>query len=287
MVFSHLLRSRNAYVVNGAPEDRVVTAAYPSTTGTSIALDQGTETRPLDEKAIANDDAKPITVEGIELPGQRVVDGVNLIRNGHGLRSITYFGIGIRIYVAAMYSEKPILSAEQAMGTVLHQNHGKCSNTIDASLATAPDYISNSGGFEGNGPLQLDFTFLRYVRKSQVVSAWTQQLDHSVTHRDYDGYQADRDRFIQFASEGPIENHGIQSIQIVGEETRIIDQGKLKGIIRGRDFQRSFLSMWFGSKAVSEDLKSNLLWGEEHHPAEIRQVQTELQEESQQVLVEA
>ena len=273
MVFSHLLRSRNAYVVNGAPEDRVVTAAYPSTTGTSIALDQGTETRPLDAKAIANDDAKPITVEGIELPGQRVVDGVNLIRNGHGLRSITYFGIGIRIYVAAMYSEKPILSAEQAMGTALHQNHGKCSNTIDASLATAPHYISNSGGFEGNGPLQLDFTFLRYVNQSQVRSAWTQQLNYSVTHTDYERYEADRDHFIQLASEGPIENQGTQSVQMVGEETRIIDQGELRGIIYGKDFQRSFLSMWFGSKAVSEDLKSSLLGGDKRYSAGIQQVE--------------
>lgn len=191
----------------------------------------------------------PITVEGVELPDHRVIDGMQLKRNGHGLRSLTYFGIGIRIYVASMYSSKPILTAQQAM----HHDD--------------PD----------NGPIQLDFTFLRYVRQSQVVSAWTQQLDHSISYKDYEGYDADRQRFIDLASSGPIENQGRQSVQLVGEETRIIDQGKLKGVIPGKNFQRSFLSMWFGNMAVAEDLKLDLLRGDEHlkqHEAELAQQQT-------------
>jgi len=229
--------TRKAQVV---PEQRVVTASYPTTRPKAIPLNRGIE------KTIANTIENAITVEGIELPEKRVVDGIHLTRNGHGLRSITYFGIGIRIYVAAMYSEKPISSAEQALGTIPRRDS-------ESRNISSPD---------GNGALQLDFTFLRYVNQSQVRSAWAQQLDYSVTHTDYERYQEDRDRFIQLASEGPIENHGTQSIQMVGEETRIIDQGKLRGIIYGKDFQQSFLSMWFGSKAVSEDLKSSLLGGD-------------------------
>ena len=197
--------------------------------------------------------AEAITVEGVQVPGHRMVDGIPLLRNGHGLRSLTYFGIGIRIYVASMYTTKPLLSADQALG-------------------------------DETGPVQIDFTFLRYVRQGQVVSAWTQQLDHSVTLKEYEGYEEDRKKFIELASGGPIENQGTQTVVMVGHETRIIDQGKLKGVIHGKKFQKAFLSMWFGSMAVAEDLKASLLRGDEHQREQVGQ---KVQNELQQTLVKA
>lgn len=280
MVFSTLVHVWNSLPVVGAAEESVAKAAMPPL-------------HPNQNKELLSAVAKTehTIVEGVELPGHVEVDGVPLIRNGHGLRSITYFGIGIKIYVASMFSAKPILSADQAMGNTYEQRNdeGNIHRVIDASLTTdasASDHSSQDNN-SNNGPIQLDFTFLRYVRQSQVVSAWTQQLDHSVTYRDYEGYEADKDRFIQLASRKPIENHGTQSVQLVGDETRIIDQGTLTGVIPGRNFQRSFLSMWFGSMAVSEDLKNNLLRGDEHHPSKIQQVREDLEQELQQVLVEA
>ena len=241
MVLSSLLYTLNVGSADASAEE---CAASSAKTTTPIHLQQ--DEQPLFE-------AEAITVEGVQVPGHQVVDGVPLLRNGHGLRSLTYFGIGIRIYVASMYTTKPILTAEQAME---HES----------------------------GPIQLDFTFLRYVRQGQVVSAWTQQLDHSVTYKDYEGYDADRNRFIELASGGPIENQGTQTIQMVGDETRIIDQGKLTGIIKGRNFQKSFLSIWFGSMAVAEDLKANLSRGDEHLREQVGQ---KVQHELQQALVKA
>lgn len=279
MVLSQLLHSWNSVVVDGAAEDFATQCATTSKTTTTPSIQEPTSV--ASKKADYTKTTNPIAVEGVELPGHRVVDGTHLIRNGHGMRSITYFGIGIRIYVAAMYSAEPILSADQAMGTTASEGSRDTSRiTMDASRSSAPNT-------DDTGPLQLDFTFLRYVRQSQVVSAWTQQINHSVTYRDYEGYQADKDRFISLASVGPIENHGTQSVQMVGDETRIIDQGKLTGVIHGRNFQRSFLSMWFGSMAVSEDLKSNLLKGDEHHPSDIQHVREKLQQPLKQVLIEA
>jgi len=284
MVFSTLHHVWNSVSFVGAAEESVAKAAMPPL-------------HPNHNKELLSAVAKTerTIVEGVALPGHVEVDGVPLIRNGHGLRSITYFGIGIRIYLASMYSAKPILSADQAMGNTHEQRNDEDNihSVIDASLTTTtpdaigPDNSSQDINNNNNGPIQLDFTFLRYVRQSQVVSAWTQQLDHSVTYRDYEGYETDKDRFIQLASGGPIENHGTQSVQLVGDETRIIDQGTLTGVIPGRNFQRSFLSMWFGSMAVSEDLKNNLLRGDEHHPSKIQQVREDLEQELQQVLVEA
>jgi hypothetical protein len=51
----------------------------------------------------------------------------------------------------------------------------------------------------------------------------------------------------------------VEQVQLVGTNTIVIDQGVTKGTIPGRDFQKAFLSLWFGSKAVSPDLKTALL----------------------------
>jgi len=260
MVFTHLLHAWNTDVVVATP--KVSTASCPTT------VIEDSETVPVSKTEKAN--TSPVSIEDVEFPGYRVVDGQTLIRNGHGLRSLTYFGIGIRVYVGAMYSVKPILSAEQVLGR-------SSSTSVDSDLTSAPD----------NGTLQFDFAFLRYVRQSQVVLAWSRQIDHSVTHRDYDGYEADRDRFIELVSGGPIEKFGTQSFQLVGDETRIIDQGKITGSIHGPNFQLSFLSMWFGSMAVSEDLKANLLRGDEHDHVDIEKIREKLKQKADQALVGA
>ncbi|OEU15833.1 hypothetical protein FRACYDRAFT_261862 [Fragilariopsis cylindrus CCMP1102] len=212
--------------------------------------------------------SKIISVEGVDLPGMRILDGVSLYRNGHGMRFIPFFGLSIKIYVASLYSSIPILTVEQIMGK---ENENE---KVDGNGDGNGEYNNNNNNVDNNhhyhhhhhhhGPIQLDFTFLRYVGKSRVVSAWKQQLDHSVTYTDYDEYETEKAKFIQLLSSQPIENLGTQSVQLIDGETRIIDQGKLMGIIRGKKFQRSFLSMWFGPMAVSDELKLNFLRGDAH-----------------------
>jgi hypothetical protein len=204
-------------------------------------------TATTDECTVETQHPPDIVVEGVALPTSRVLqdDGTPLYRNGHGIRSIPFFGMNIKVYVAHLYSRKPITSEEQALAMIRnHPNH--TASTLHSS--------------HRHNPLHFDFTFLRHVGQSRVVSAWTQQLEHSVTHR-YDGYEQDRDTFIRLFSTRPIQLGGTQTVQLVGDETRIIDQGHYKGTIRGHDFQKSFLSMWFGEKAVAQDLKQNLLQG--------------------------
>jgi hypothetical protein len=158
----------------------------------------------------------------------RLVDGVTLQRNGQGVRLISFLGMNIKIYVAGFYSPSPLISAEQVL---------ECRDC----------------------PMQLDFTFLRDVSQSKMTYAWKSQLEYSVTYSNYDGYERDRDAFI--AMFGPIPNGGTESVQLVGEDTLVVDQGVYKGRITGRNFQMAFLSMWFGDKAVSDDLKAGLLSG--------------------------
>ena len=174
--------------------------------------------------------------EDVPLPDTRHVNGVELRRNGHGIRSITFFGMDIQVYVAGFYTETPLLSEED-----VHACHNNDGDTL----------------------MQLDFTFLRGVSKGRVISAWQKQLDHSVSFQ-YEGYEADRDLFVEKLS-SPISYLGTQTVQLIGDNTVIVDQGVEKGIIPGKNFQIAFLSMWFGENAVAEDLKSDLLSGAMYH----------------------
>lgn len=168
------------------------------------------------------------SIEGINLPDIQHVNGIELKRNGHGVRSINFLGMDMKVYVAGFYSKVPFSSPEEVMASQ-------------------------------DDPMQLDFTFLRSVGRGRVISAWTQQMEYSVSYK-YDGYERDRDDFIEkFAS--PISNGGTQTVKMIGDDTVIVDQGVDKGTIHGRDFQKAFLSMWFGERAVAEDLKSGLLHG--------------------------
>ena len=73
----------------------------------------------------------------------------------------------------------------------------------------------------------------------------------------YPGYTRDRDAFI--AMFGPLQKLGVEKVQLLGTNTVIFDQGTQKGIIPGRDFQKAFLSLWFGANPVATDLRDALL----------------------------
>lgn len=158
------------------------------------------------------------------LPHTKHVNGTELTRNGAGIRSLTFFGVNMNVYTAGFYTLAPLRNWEAVQ--------------------------------ECNAPKHMEFTFLRSVGQKQVSQAWQRQLEVSVTHL-YDGYEQDRDVFIRMF--GPITSGGTLQIQLLGEDTAIVDQGIHKGIVRGRNFQRSFLSMFFGEKAIQASLKAGLL----------------------------
>jgi len=254
---------------NVAEECSGTTTAATTKSSSSLSLSSTSSSCPDHQSQ-----SSVISVEGVELPGKKTLnDGnemISLYRNGHGIRFISFFGMNIRIYVASFYSAIPILTVEQIMGKEKEDDTG-----LRADIGDNDDDDDDDDDYNitNHGPLQFDFTFLRYVGKSRVVSAWTQQIDHSVSCRDYEGYEADRQKFIELLSSQPIENLGTQSVLLIDNETHLIDQGKLMGIIKGKNFQRSFLSMWFGSMAVSEELKLNLLGGDAH-PSQAQQTTT-------------
>jgi len=163
--------------------------------------------------------------ELLDFPETKHVNGTQLYYNGGGIRSFALpFGMSIKVYNAGLWTMSPLRTWEDVQ---------KC-----------------------NGPKHMEFTFLRSVGQSQVTQAWQRQCDASVSHV-YDGYEKDRDAFIRMF--GPVSSGGSVQIQLSGEDTVVVDQGIHRGIIRGRNFQRAFLSLWFGEKAVQASLKAGLL----------------------------
>lgn len=168
--------------------------------------------------------ARSLEIEGVSVPPSLPVAGQALPLNGAGLRTFSLVLVPIKIYVAAFYSPSPLRS--------------------EAAVQSTP------------GPLGFTFTFLRNVGQSDVAKAWQSQFQASNTHT-YPGLQKDVATFVSMF--GPLSSGGVQMVQLNGTDTLVFDQGKLKGTIPGRDFQLTFLSLWFGQNAVSPDLKSALL----------------------------
>ena len=57
----------------------------------------------------------------------------------------------------------------------------------------------------------------------------------------------------------PLDKGGVKRVVIEGDELRAYEGAKLKGSVDGRSFQKSFLSLWFGSKPVMPSLEKALL----------------------------
>jgi len=168
--------------------------------------------------------AFPLEIQGVNVPQTVSVDGETLSLNGAGLRTVSLAFIPIKVYVAAFHAPAPLKTP--------------------AAVMASP------------GPLQFNFTFLRAVNQSQVTQAWQDQMQTSVTYN-YPGLDKDRAAFIGMF--GPLAQGGVEMVQLVGTETRVFDSGKPKGSIQGRDFQKAFLSVWFGSNPAQPDLKTALL----------------------------
>ena len=168
--------------------------------------------------------SRAVQIQGVAVSPKVDVGRDTLQLNGAGLRTFSLVMVPIKIYVAAFYAPEPLRSA--------------------SAVTASP------------GPFQFDFTFLRDVGQSDVTRAWSSQFAQSVSYT-YPGYDRDRDAFIGMF--GPLKNGGVERVQFVGTNTLVYDSGTLKGTIAGRDFQKSFLSLWFGSKPVAPDLKAALL----------------------------
>ena len=163
-------------------------------------------------------------IEGVEIPESVKVEGKTLHLNGAGMRTISPLGVPVNLYVASFYTPEPIRNEKAALAA--------------------------------EAPLQFNFTFLQGVNKTLISQAWRAQFSHSVTET-YPGYEHDKDTFLQLL--GNLDKNGRDTVEFVGDETRVLDSGRLMGVVHGRNFQKAYLSLLFGPKPASRRLKPELL----------------------------
>jgi len=204
----------------------------------------------------APDDANNNNTAGTNTMPEQEPEEPTLLRfNGAGVRSVNFFYMDIKVYVAGFYTNAahpPLTNADAVFAAA-------------AAVATVqppapPSQHHQQQHSHNHYPMLFDFTFLRNVNQNKVTEAWQTQLGHSVEHNytQYDGYEQDRDAFVQCF--GPIQTGGTESVLLLRDgRTIVVDQGVPKGVIANPQFQQAFLSVWFGNKAVAPDLKLGLL----------------------------
>lgn len=164
------------------------------------------------------------TIEGVVIPNEFKCDQKDVKLSGAGLRTATFFKI--KIYVLALFADERIKTG------------------VESELSQRP--------------ICFVMTYLRDFDESDVDRAWDYQFKESAEYQ-YPDLKKHIHELKSFY--GAIKNERRQTIELVNDSTKFYENDKLKGEIKSKDFQRSFLSMWFGKNPPTEDLKKSLLSG--------------------------
>lgn len=162
--------------------------------------------------------------EGVNLADTLKCGAEELPLQGQGLRTATIFGI--RVYVIAYYAKEKIEKNKYA---------------------------------ETKPPLCFDVTYLRDVDNEDVDKAWKFQFKES---SEYNYPKLDQDVKTLQDAFGEIKGDRNHRFFLLSGKTELHENGEKKGEIIGSDFQKSFLSLWFGNKPPTEDVQDGLLGNE-------------------------
>lgn len=161
-------------------------------------------------------------VEKMDIPEERRMGQQTLRLQGTGVGKATF--LGVKVFVAALYTETPLRSAQSLR--------------------------------EAAGPLRMDFTFLRRVDAHNNARAWDYHF-REFNERPYP--ESARDLATFKKSLGVLHRGTVQTFELQGDQTRFYEDGVLKCVIPGRDFQRAFLSIWASDKREQRNLQKGLL----------------------------
>lgn len=160
---------------------------------------------------------------GVKLDQTKTCLGETVPLQGAGLRTATIFGV--KIYVLSYYAS------------------GSASREVPYLEAR---------------PACFEIHYLREFDKKDVDRAWDFQFKESSMHA-YQSESQDRELLKKFF--GDIKKGSTHLFELGKGETFLRENGELKGKITGEDFQKSFISIWFGKKPPTEDLQTELLGG--------------------------
>ncbi len=109
------------------------------------------------------------------------------------------------------------------------------------------------------GPNRVVMQFIySEVARDKLIAAWQEGFEENNTTAQMKTLTSDIMRFnAMFPSlkEGDV----VMLDYLPGKGTRVTIKGKVKGIIKGKDFNRALLDVWLGNKPADEDLKQAML----------------------------
>jgi len=162
------------------------------------------------------------TIEGVNFPDERecVQDKVPL--QGVALRKATIFGI--KVYAFAYYSKNPIKNPES---TAFNER-----------------------------PICMEVVYLRDFSDKDVNRAWDYQFKES-SQFPYDELKKDIENVKLFF--GEINGERKESFILTKDKTIFLENSKQVGEIEGINFQKNFLSIWFGKNPPTKEFQKELL----------------------------
>jgi len=104
-------------------------------------------------------------------------------------------------------------------------------------------------------PACYEITYFRDFDHEDVVKAWNYQFKESSEYA-YPDSSNDLIKLKSFFSK--IAGQRKHTFTLIKDTTRIYENGVLKGEIKGKDFQKSFISIWTGKNPPTEQLQKEL-----------------------------
>ena len=163
-----------------------------------------------------------------ELAGFRVPDRVRLgdrelALNGIGVRTATAFKV--KIYVAALYLEKPASDAGQVL--------------------------------DSSGVKQIKMKYLYAISAGDMKRGWEHSFTESCPEKRCEPFQAQIAEFQGLV--GAVAEGDLYDYSFFDDRVEIARPGSPPVSIRGREFARLLLSTWIGKAPPTEELKRRLL----------------------------
>lgn len=161
-------------------------------------------------------------VDGVLIPDSFECGGKNLPLKATALRTATF--LSIRVYIIAYYGESKITGMKDA------------------------DEVSR--------PLCFVVTYLRDVDNDDADKAWKFQFKES-SNFPYPALDA-HVKILQ-DSFGEIKGQRQHVFSFTKDKTDLFENGNLRGEIRGKEFQKNFISIWYGTKPPTKEVQEQLL----------------------------
>lgn len=165
--------------------------------------------------------AMSFEIADTKIPDTMKCHGQELPLQAAGLRTATIFGI--KVYVVALYAKEKLTD----MNSIVR-------------------------------PVCYEISYLRDVDNEDTDKAWEFQFKESSEHN----YSELKNHIsILKSSFGEIKGDRKHVFALSDKQTDLYENGVLMGKIEGTDFQKSFLSVWYGENPPTKDVKSALLNG--------------------------